>query len=315
MAKIYDSILELTGHTPIVRLHKLEERFAVPVELLAKLEFFNPAGSVKDRIALEMIEAAEREGKLVPGGTIVEATSGNTGIGLAVVAAVKGYHTIIVMPDNMSRERISILEGYGARVVLTPADQFMPGAGAKAGEIASGIDGAYIPAQSANPNNPLAHYKNTGPEIWADTDGDIDIFISAIGTGGTITGVGAYLKEHNPAIDIVAVEPAGCPVLSGGLPGIHKIQGIGGGVIPPVLDRAIYKEIILVADDDAYELARVTAKSEGISVGISSGAVLWAAVQVAERPENKNKKIVFLLPDAGERYLSSGLYEKQAGKE
>lgn len=309
MGKIYNNVLELIGHTPIVRLNKLEVQQETKGKLLGKLEAFNPAGSVKDRIALELIEAAEREGKLKPGGTIVEGTSGNTGIGLAAVAAAKGYQTIFVMPDNMSRERISILEGYGAQVVLTPAELNMPGAGAKAAEIAAGVENAFIPGQSANPNNPEAHRKTTGPEIWEDTDGEIDLFVSAVGTGGTITGVGQYLKEKNPNIKVIAVEPAGCPVLSGGEAGSHKIQGIGGGVIPPILDRNIYDEIILVSDQDAYDEARNIALIEGISVGISSGAALWAGILLAKRPENQGKNIVILLADCGERYLSSGLYD------
>ncbi len=311
MAKIYDSILELVGHTPIVRFHRLEEQKGLQASILGKLEYFNPAGSVKDRIALEMIETAEKEGKLTPGGTIVEATSGNTGIGLAAVAAAKGYKAIFVMPDNMSKERISILEGYGAKVYLTPAEQNMPGAGAKAAEIIASTENSYLPGQGGNPNNPAAHLKTTGPEIWEDTEGKVDIFVATVGTGGTITGVGTYLREKNPDIQIIAVEPAGCPVLSGGQPGIHKIQGIGGGIIPPVLDREIYNEIILVTDEDAYAETRNIALTEGISVGISAGAALWAGIQVAERPENKGKNIVIILADSGERYLSSGIYDKE----
>lgn len=309
MGKVYNNILELIGHTPIVKLSRLEEKYAVESRLFGKLEYFNPAGSVKDRIALELVNTAEAEGKLLPGGTIVEGTSGNTGIGLAAVAAAKGYKAILVMPDNMSKERISILKGYGAEVVLTPEELNMPGAGAKAAEIAASIENSFVPAQSFNPNNPAAHLKSTGPEIWDDLNGDIDIFISAVGTGGTITGAGRYLKEKKQDIRIIAVEPAGSPVLSGGSPGPHKIQGIGGGVIPPVLDREIYDEIIKVADEDAFKLARSIALNEGISVGISSGAALWAAIEVSKRPENKNKSIVILLADSGERYLSSGIYD------
>lgn len=310
MGKVYDSILELIGHTPIVRLHKLEQQYETYGNLLVKLEGFNPAGGVKDRIALEMVEAAEREGKLLPGGTIVEGTSGNTGIGLATVAAAKGYKTVIVMPDNMSQERISLLEGFGAQVILTPAELNMPGAGAKAAEIAAVTELSFVPAQGANPSNPAAHYQTTGPEIWEDTEGKVDVFVSAIGTGGTITGAGVYLKEKNPEIRIIAVEPAGCPVLSGGEPGPHKIQGIGGGIIPPVLNREIYNEIVLVTDDDAFDLAREIALTEGISAGISSGAALWAAVQEARKPEARGKNIVVILADSGGRYLSSGLYER-----
>ena len=312
MGNVYNNILELIGHTPVVKLSRLEEKYSVESRLYGKLEYFNPAGSVKDRIALELINAAEAEGKLLPGGTIVEGTSGNTGIGLAAVAAAKGYKAILVMPDNMSRERISILKGYGAGVVLTPAELNMPGAGAKAAEIAASIENSFVPAQSFNANNPAAHQKSTGPEIWDDLDGDIDIFISAVGTGGTITGAGRYLKEKKPDIRIIAIEPAGSPVLSGGSAGPHKIQGIGGGVVPPVLDREIYDEIIKVTDDDAFELARSIALTEGISVGISSGAALWAAIEVSKRPENKNKSIVILLADSGERYLSSGIYDNPA---
>jgi cysteine synthase A len=313
VGKIYDSILELVGHTPIVRLHKLEQKYEIQGNLLAKLESFNPNASVKDRIALELIEAAEKEGKLKPGGTIVEGTSGNTGIGLASVAAAKGYKTIIVMPDNMSRERISILEGFGAQVILTPGELNMPGAGGKAAEIAAETEGSFVPMQGANSNNPAAHYKSTGPEIWEDTDGKVDLFVSAVGTGGTITGAGQFLKEKNPQIKIIAVEPEGCPVLSGGDAGPHKIQGIGGGIIPPVLNREIYDEIILVKDEDAFDIARSIALEEGISAGISSGAALWAALQLAKRPENQGKNIVALLADAGERYLSSGIYETKRG--
>lgn len=311
MARIYNSITELIGHTPIVRLNKLEQQKNIGAALLGKLEYYNPAGSVKDRIALEMIEAAERDGRLKPGGTIIEATSGNTGIGLAAVAAAKGYKAIFVMPDNLSKERSTILEGYGAKVYFTPAELFMPGAGAKAAELAASIENSFIPGQSGNPANPVAHMKTTGPELWEDTDGKIDIFVSAIGTGGTITGVGSYLREKNPNIEIIAVEPEKCPVLSGGQAGVHKIQGIGGGVIPPVLNRDIYNEIILVSDEAAYEETKNIAVTEGISVGISSGAALWAAIQVAKRPENQGKNIVTILADSGERYLSSGIYEKE----
>lgn len=308
MSKIYQSLPELVGHTPILALNRIREHEQLQANLLAKLEYFNPVGSVKDRIALEMIETAEREGKLRPGGTIVEGTSGNTGIGLAAIAAAKGYKTIIVMPDNLSKERTQILEGYGATVVFTPAALNMGGAGAKAAEIAGSIENSFSPAQGANPGNPRAHYKTTGPEIWQDTDGAVDIFVLTVGTGGTITGAGHYLKEQNPNIEIVAVEPAGCPVLSGGEAGPHKIQGIGGGAIPPVLDQGIYSEVFLASDDDALHWTREIALIEGISVGISSGAALWAAIQLAKREENKGKNIVVLFPDSGERYLSSSIY-------
>lgn len=310
MGNVYNSILDLIGHTPIVRLGRLEKKYQVEGKLFGKLELFNPAGSVKDRIALELIETAEREGKLKPGGTIVEGTSGNTGIGLAAVAAAKGYQSIFVMPDNMSQERISILEGYGAQVVLTPAELNMPGAGAKAAEIAASIENSFVPAQSFNPNNPAAHKKSTGPEIWEDMDGQIDLFVSAVGTGGTITGTGQYLKDKKADIEVIAVEPSGSPVLSGGVAGPHKIQGIGGGVVPPVLDKEIYDEIIQVTDEDAFDVTRTIALTEGISVGISSGAALWAGIQLAKRPENANKNIVIILADSGERYLSSGIYKK-----
>ncbi|MBP1736233.1 MAG: cysteine synthase [Oscillospiraceae bacterium] len=311
MGKIYGSVLDVVGHTPLVELQRLGEKHGGSARILAKLEFFNPAGSVKDRIAKEIIEAAEREGTLAPGGTIVEGTSGNTGIGLAAIAAVKGYRSVIVMPDNMSQERISILKGYGAKVVLTPAEQNIAGAGAKAAELAASIPGAFIPAQGANPANPAAHYQTTGPEIWEDTDGEVDIFIATAGTGGTITGAGTYLREKKPEIEIILVEPAGCPVFSGGEPGPHKIQGIGGGLIPPVASRDIYNEVITVTDEDAYRIARELAREEGISAGISAGAAVWAALEVAARPGNAGKRIVVIIPDSGERYLSSDLYDEE----
>ncbi len=308
MGTIYDGISELVGRTPLVRLSRLERKYGLIGSLLAKLEAFNPSGSVKDRIALSMIVAAERDGRLKPGGAIVEATSGNTGIGLAAFAAAKGYRAILVMPDNMSRERIQILKGFGAEVVLTPANLLMPGAGARAAEIAASIPGAFVPAQQANPDNPRAHRDETGPEIWADTDGKVDVFVSAIGTGGTITGVGQYLKEKNPGIRVVGVEPSGSAVLSGGAPGVHGIQGIGGGVIPPVLDRTVYDEIVTVDDDDAFRLARELAVTEGISAGVSAGAALWSAIQILARPGNRGKTTVVIIPDSGERYLSSGIF-------
>ncbi len=307
--RIYDGISELVGRTPLVRLSRLERKYSLTAPLLAKLEVFNPTGSVKDRIALSMIVAAERDGRLKPGGTIVEATSGNTGIGLAALAAARGYRAILVMPDNMSSERIQILKGFGAEVVLTPAGLFMPGAGAKAAEIAASIPGAFVPGQSANPDNPRAHRDGTGPEIWADTEGRVDVFVSAIGTGGTITGAGQYLKAKNPGIHVVGVEPSASAVLSGRAPGVHGIQGIGGGVVPPVLDRAVYDEVVTVDDADAFRLARELAATEGIFVGPSAGAALWSAIQVLSRPERRGKSAVVIVPDSGERYLSAGIFD------
>lgn len=284
MGKVYDSILELIGKTPIVALHKIKHDANIVGNIYAKLEYFNPFGSVKDRIALNMIEAAERSGKLKPGETIIEGTSGNTGIGLSAVAAAKGYKAIICMPDNMK------------------------GANTKVEELASANPNAVVIGQGGNPNNPNAHFKTTGPEIWNDLGGKVDIFIASTGTGGTITGVGEYLRTQNSNVEIIAVEPAGCPVLSGGEPGPHKIQGIGGGTIPPVLNREIYNEVITIEDDDAFYAARLAAKLEGISIGISAGAALFAAIQVGKRPENTNKNIVVIFPDSGERYLSSDIY-------
>ena len=307
--KIYDSILDLVGHTPLVRFRTAEKDYDTYANIIGKLEFFNPGFNVKARIAKNMIEGAEKSGRLRPGATIIEGTSGNTGIGLAMVAAAKGYKAIIAMPDNMSRERITILKSYGAEVVLTPGKDNMPGAGAKVAELAAQTPDAFVPGQGANPDNPGAHYASTGPEIWEDTDGTIDILMATSGTGGTISGTGAYLKSKNPEIKVIAVEPAGSPVLSGGVPGPHKIQGIGGGPTPPVTNEDIFDEVITVTDEDAYELARYSAKREGISIGISAGAALWAAIQVAKRPENKDKNIVVIIPDSGERYLSSDLYE------
>ena len=309
MSKIYKSILDLIGNTPLVEFGNTEKFFQTEARIVGKLEFFNPSSSVKARIAKNMVEQAEKSGRLKPGATIVEGTSGNTGIGLAMVAAAKGYKSIIAMPDNMSRERITILKAYGAQVELTPAKDSMTGAGARAAELAEQIQNAFIPGQGANPDNPGAHYVTTGPEIWEDTDGKVDILVAASGTGGTISGAGAYLKHQNPGIKIIAVEPAGSPVLSGGEPGPHKIQGIGGGFTPPVTNEALFDEIITVTDEDAYALAGFSAKHEGISIGISAGAALWAAVQVAKRPENKDKTIIVIIPDSGERYLSSDLYE------
>jgi cysteine synthase A len=309
MAKIADSISDLVGATPIVALHKYENELGFGGKILAKLEYFNPTGSVKDRIAREIIEAAEADGRLKPGGTIIEGTSGNTGIGLAAIAAAKGYHAIIVMPDNVSVERRKILKAYGAEIVLTPGKLNMGGANAKAAEILENTENAIIAGQGGNPNNPKAHVKTTGPEIWNDTDGKVDIFVATVGTGGTISGTGNYLKEKNPDIQIIGVEPAGCPVLSGGEPGPHKIQGIGGGVIAPVTDVELLDEVITVTDDDAYAAAREAAVKEGTLIGISAGAALHAALEVAKRPENAGKNIVVIFPDSGERYLSTDLFD------
>ena len=309
MAKIYDNILDLVGHTPLVRFHALEKKYSAQANIIGKLEFFNPSFSSKARIAKNMIEEAEKSGELKPGATILEGTSGNTGIGLAMVAAAKGYKAIIAMPENMSKERITIIKSFGGEVVLTPKEKNMAGAGEKIAELAAEIPGAFIPGQGKNPNNPGAHFKTTGPEIWEDTDGKVDIFVAASGTGGTISGAGEYLRSKNPDIKIIAVEPKGSPVLNGGEPGPHKIQGIGGGLTPPVTNVSLFDEVIDVTDEDAYETARFSAKKEGIAVGISAGAALWAAAKVAAREENAGKTIVVIVPDSGERYLSSDLYE------
>ncbi len=309
MGKTYDSILELVGRTPIVQLHKLEEKENTGAHIFAKLEFFNPTASVKARPALNMVEEAEKDGRLKPGGTIIEGTSGNTGIGLAAVAAAKGYKCIICMPDNLSKERLLTLKSFGAEVVLTDSKLNMAGAGAKAAEILEKTPGGVIMGQGGNPANPGAHYKTTGPEIWEDLDGKVDIFLAASGTGGTISGAGEYLREQNPDVEIIAVEPKGSAVLNGGEPGPHKIQGIGGGATPPVTKVELFNEVIDVTDEDAYEYARLIPNLEGFSVGISAGAALWAAVQVAKRPENKGKNIVTIIPDNGDRYLSSDLYD------
>ena len=309
MGKTYDSILELVGRTPIVQLHKLEEKENTGAHIFAKLEFFNPTASVKARPALNMVEEAEKDGRLKPGGTIIEGTSGNTGIGLAAVAAAKGYKCIICMPDNLSKERLLTLKSFGAEVVLTDSKLNMAGAGAKAAEILEKTPGGVIMGQGGNPANPGAHYKTTGPEIWEDLDGKVDIFLAASGTGGTISGAGDYLREKNPNVEIIAVEPKGSAVLNGGEPGPHKIQGIGGGATPPVTKVELLNEVIDVTDEDAYEYARLIPHLEGFSVGISAGAALWAAVQVAKRPENKGKNIVTIIPDSGDRYLSGDLYE------
>ena len=308
MSKIYTSADQLIGRTPLLELTHLEQDWQLKARLLAKLEYFNPAGSVKDRIAKSMLDEAERSGRLKPGSVIIEPTSGNTGIGLASVAAIRGYRVILTMPDTMSQERRALLRAYGAELVLTPGAEGMAGAIRKADELAASIPGSFIPGQFDNPDNPAAHEATTGPEIWRDTDGKVDLFVSAVGTGGTITGVGRYLKAQDPAVKVVAVEPAGSPVLSGGQAGPHGIQGIGAGFVPKVLDTAVYDEVIAVTDQDAYETGRAIAR-EGILAGISSGAALWAAEQLARRPENKGKTIVVLFPDTGDRYLSTPLFQ------
>ncbi len=308
MGKIYGSIIELIGHTPIVELKRLAKAEGAEAHILAKLEFFNPAGSIKDRPALQMIRDKEASGELKKGGTIIEGTSGNTGIGLAAVGAALGYKVALCMPDNVSEERRALLRGYGAEVHLTPGIENMKGANEGAAALAQQIEGSVIIGQGGNPSNPDAHYNTTGPEIWEDTDGQVDIIVAAAGTGGTISGVGKYLREKNPNVQIIAVEPTGSAVLNGGQPGPHKIQGIGGGAIPPVTDVSLFDEVIDVTDEDAYTYAGKIAREEGISIGISSGAALWAALLVAKRPENKGKNIVVIIPDSGERYISSGIY-------
>ncbi|MCI6826905.1 MAG: cysteine synthase A [Spirochaetia bacterium] len=308
MSKIYTSADQLIGHTPLLELTHIEKEFALKAKLLAKLEYFNPAGSVKDRIARAMIDDAEKSGKLKPGSTIIEPTSGNTGIGLASVAASRGYKIIIVMPETMSVERRQLMKAYGAELVLTEGAKGMKGAIAKAEELAKVTPDSFIPGQFVNPANPKAHEETTGPEIFEDTDGNVDFFVAGVGTGGTITGVGKYLKSKKPDIKIVAVEPASSAVLSTGVAGSHKIQGIGAGFVPDVLDTKIYDEIIAVQNDDAFETGRIIGHKEGVLVGISSGAALWAAIEVAKRPENEGKTIVALLPDTGDRYLSTPLF-------
>ena len=308
MSKIYTSADQLIGKTPLLELVHLEKELGLEAKILAKLEYFNPAGSVKDRIAKAMVDDAEASGKLKPGSVIIEPTSGNTGIGLASVAAARGYRIIIVMPETMSVERRQLMKAYGAELVLTEGAKGMKGAIAKANELAQELPNAFVPGQFVNPANPEAHKATTGPEIWEDTDGQVDIFVAGVGTGGTITGVGEYLKSQNPDVKIVAVEPATSPVLSKGTPGAHKIQGIGAGFVPEVLDTGIYDEVIAVENEDAFDTGKRIGKSEGVLVGISSGAAVWAALQLAKRPENKGKTIVALLPDTGDRYLSTPLF-------
>ena len=308
MSNIYTSADQLIGKTPLLELTNLEKEEGLEATILAKLEYFNPAGSVKDRIAKAMIDDAEAKGLLKPGSVLIEPTSGNTGIGLASVAAARGYRIIIVMPETMSVERRQLMKAYGAELVLTEGSKGMKGAIAEADELAKEIPDAFIPGQFVNPANPAVHKATTGPEIWADTDGKVDLFVAGVGTGGTITGVGEYLKEQNPAVQVVAVEPAGSPVLSKGTSGAHKIQGIGAGFVPEVLNTAVYDEVIAVENEDAFAAGKLVGRKEGVLVGISSGAAVWAAIQLAKRPENKGKTIVALLADTGDRYLSTPLF-------
>ena len=308
MGKIYTSVDQLIGRTPLLELARLERQEGLEARILAKLEYLNPAGSVKDRVAKAMLDDAEQRGILKPGATVIEPTSGNTGIGLASVAAARGYQVVIVMPDTMSLERRQLMKAYGARLVLTPGAQGMAGAIQKAEELAAETPGSFIPGQFDNPANPAAHRAATGPEIWEDTDGEIDIFVAGVGTGGTITGVGGYLKEKDPAIRVVAVEPATSPLLSQGRSGPHGIQGIGANFVPGALDTGVYDEVIPVEDQDAYAAGRLLGRTEGVLAGISSGAALWAAIQLAKRPENKGRTIVALLPDTGDRYLSTEMF-------
>ena len=308
MSKIYTSADQLIGHTPLMELTHIEKNENLAAKVLAKLEYFNPAGSVKDRIAKAMIDDAEAKGVLKPGSVIIEPTSGNTGIGLASVAAARGYRIIIVMPETMSMERRQLMKAYGAELVLTEGAKGMKGAIAKAQELAAQTPDSFIPGQFTNPANPSAHRATTGPEIWNDTDGTVDIFVAGVGTGGTLTGVGEYLKSQNPNVKVVAVEPAGSPVLSKGVAGAHKIQGIGAGFVPDTLNTKVYDEIITVENEDAFATGRELARKEGLLVGLSSGAAVWAAAQLAKRPENQGKRIVVLLPDTGDRYLSTPMF-------
>ena len=308
MAKIFSAADQLIGRTPLLELSHIEKEFDLKARLVAKLEYFNPAGSVKDRIAKSMIDDAEKSGKLKADSVIIEPTSGNTGIGLASVAAARGYRIIIVMPETMSVERRQLMKAYGAELVLTDGSKGMKGAIAKAKELAEQIPDSFIPGQFVNPANPQTHFETTGPEIWEDTDGEVDVFVSGVGTGGTVTGVGKFLKSKKKSVKIVAVEPATSAVLSTGVPGSHKIQGIGAGFVPDVLDTTVYDEIITVQNEDAFEVGKLIGRKEGVLVGISSGAALWAAIELAKREENKGKTIVALLPDTGDRYLSTPLF-------
>lgn len=310
MGNIYTSVEQLIGKTPLLELTHVERELGLKARLLAKLEAFNPGGSAKDRVAMAMVDDAERRGLLRPGATIIEPTSGNTGIGLAVMAAARGYRAIIVMPDTMSMERRLLLGAYGAELVLTEGAKGMQGAIDKAEELARELEGSFIPGQFVNPANPAAHYQTTGPEIWVDTDGQVDVFVAGVGTGGTLTGVGRYLKEQNPGVKVVAAEPAASPLLSGGKAGPHGLQGIGANFIPEVLDRAVYDEVVPVTEEDAYAMGRLLGRREGVLAGISSGAALWAAVEVAKRPESEGKTVVVLLPDTGDRYLSTEMFTK-----
>ena len=305
---VYKAISDLIGNTPLVELTHIEEKEGLDSRVVAKVEFFNPAGSVKDRIAKKMIEDAEKAGKIKPGATLIEPTSGNTGIGIASVAAAKGYKAIMTMPETMSVERRNLLKAYGAKVVLTDGKTGMKGAIAKAKELAATIPNSFIPSQFENPSNPQAHYESTGPEIWKDTEGKVDIFVAGVGTGGTVSGTGKYLKDQNPNVKVIAVEPATSPVLSQGYAGPHGIQGIGAGFVPNTLDTSVYDEVFTVTNEQAYETGRLIAHNEGMLVGISSGAATYAAIQIAKRPENKRKTIVVLLPDTGERYLSTPMF-------
>lgn len=311
MGNIYTSVEQLVGHTPLLELTHMEQTEGLHCRILAKLEYLNPAGSVKDRVAKAMVDDAEGKGLLKPGSVLIEPTSGNTGIGLACVAAARGYRTIIVMPETMSVERRQLMRAYGAELVLTEGSKGMAGAIARAQELAKEIPGSFIPGQFTNPANPAAHRMSTGPEIWEDTDGQVDIFVAGVGTGGTITGVGEYLKAKNPQIKVVAVEPAASPVLSGGSAGAHNLQGIGAGFVPEVLNAAIYDEVITVETEAAFSAGRRIGCAEGVLVGISSGAALWAALQLAKRPENKGRTVVVLLPDTGDRYLSTPMFDDQ----